>query len=208
MQSAKLAAVSAKTQLAANMHWSMLDGSNKDGMHMVCIWHSHSGHLFIQLLTFKNTKFILLIYLVTYNPHMSHSVDSPTDLQPTQESFWKFKIPEHKLEVPVLVVGHVSEPRVAFDRPSLSFGQVLVGGRTHATLNLLNSEHMPFQFELDKASYNASPALLESTGMVPSACQPSCCSCTLAYSVNKSINRSWFTDHCLGPVVCGLHHQA
>ena len=66
----------------------------------------------------------------------------------------------------MLVVGHVSEPRVAFDRPSLSFGQVLVGGRTHATLNLLNSEHMPFQFELDKASYDASPALLESTGTV------------------------------------------
>ena len=82
-----------------------------------------------------------------------------------QESFWRFKIPEHKLDVPVLVVGHVSEPRVAFDRPSLSFGKVLVGGRTHATINLLNSEYMPFQFDLDKASYDASPARLESTGL-------------------------------------------
>ena len=86
-----------------------------------------------------------------------------------QESFWRFKIPEHKLDVPVLVVGHVSEPRVAFDRPSLSFGKVLVGGRTHATLNLLNSEYMPFQFDLDKASYDASPARLESTGLLQSS---------------------------------------
>lgn len=76
----------------------------------------------------------------------------------------RFTIPEHKLDVPVLVVGHVSEPRVAFDRPSLSFGKVLVGGRTHATINLVNSEHIPFQFDLDKASYDASPARLESTG--------------------------------------------
>lgn len=83
-----------------------------------------------------------------------------------QESFWRFKIPEHKLDVPVLVVGHVSEPRVAFDRPSLSFGKVLIGGKTHATINLFNSEHMPFQFNLDKASYDASPARLESTGIL------------------------------------------
>lgn len=86
-----------------------------------------------------------------------------------QESFWRFKIPEHKLDVPVLVVGHVSEPRVAFDRPSLSFGKVLVGGRTHATINLLNLEYMPFQFDLDKASYDASPARLESTGLLQSS---------------------------------------
>ena len=65
----------------------------------------------------------------------------------------------------MLVVGHVSEPRVAFDRPSLSFGKVLIGGQTHATVNLLNSEHMPFHFDLDKASYDASPARLESTGL-------------------------------------------
>ncbi len=90
-----------------------------------------------------------------------------------QESFWRFKIPEHKLDVPVLVVGHVSEPRVAFDRPSLSFGKVLVGGRTHATINLLNSEYMPFQFDLDKASYDASPARLESTGLSQSSCMVS-----------------------------------
>lgn len=66
----------------------------------------------------------------------------------------------------MLVVGRVSEPRVAFDRPGLSFGRVLVGGSTHATLNLVNSEHMPFQFELNKASYDASPARLESTGLL------------------------------------------
>ena len=99
-----------------------------------------------------------------------------------QESFWRFKIPEHRLDVPVLVVGHVSEPRVAFDRPSLSFGKVLVGGRTHATINLINSEHMPFQFDLDKASYDASPARLESTGLTA---QPACfiCCCCVTHAL-------------------------
>ena len=97
-----------------------------------------------------------------------------------QESFWRFKIPEHKLDVPVLVVGHVSEPRVAFDRPSLSFGKVLVGGRTHATVNLVNSEHMPFQFDLEKASYDASPARLESTGVAQLHARVACSLCAKA----------------------------
>ena len=91
-----------------------------------------------------------------------------------QESFWRFKIPEHKLDIAVLVVGHVSEPKVVFDRPGLSFGKVLVGGRTHATINLVNSEHMPFQFELNKASYDASPALLSSTGLPPATMRLCC----------------------------------
>ena len=81
-----------------------------------------------------------------------------------QESFWRFSIPEHKLEVLFLLVGKVSEPRVAFDRPGLNFGKVLVGGRTTETVRLVNSEHLPFEFQLDRATFDATDAVIESTG--------------------------------------------
>ena len=109
-----------------------------------------------------------------------------------QESFWRFRIPEHKLEVPVLVVGHVSEPRVAFDRPSLSFGKVLVGGRTHATINLVNPEHMPFQFDLDKASYDALPARLESTGLPATPHCHTCCFHRACHLMIKTLNKEYW----------------
>lgn len=81
-----------------------------------------------------------------------------------QESFWRFSIPEHKLEVQFLLVGKVAEPRVAFDRPGLNFGKVLVGGRTTETVRLINSEHLPFEFQLDRATFDATDAVIESTG--------------------------------------------
>ena len=81
-----------------------------------------------------------------------------------QESFWRFSIPEHKLVVLFLLVGKVSEPRVAFDRPGLNFGKVLVGGRTTETVRLFNSEHLPFDFQLDRATFDATDAVIESTG--------------------------------------------
>lgn len=115
-----------------------------------------------------------------------------------QESFWRFRIPEHKLEVPVLVVGHVSEPRVAFDRPSLSFGKVLVGGRTHATINLVNPEHMPFQFDLDKASYDALPARLESTGLPATLQCHTCCFYRACHLLIKTIH----SEHWCMQTVC------
>jgi hydrocephalus-inducing protein len=79
-----------------------------------------------------------------------------------------FSIPEQRITVPFLLVGLVSEPRVLFDRPAISFGQVLVAGaRGHATLTLLNQEDMPFTFTLDKASYDASDQQVASTGRRP-----------------------------------------
>ena len=42
----------------------------------------------------------------------------------TVESFWEFSIPSQRIRVPFLLVGAVSEPRVAFDRPAINFGQV------------------------------------------------------------------------------------
>jgi len=62
----------------------------------------------------------------------------------------------------------VSEPRVFFDRPSINFGQVLIGGaRGHATLRLVNAEHLPFEFSLDRSTYDATPEVIASYGQRP-----------------------------------------
>ena len=83
------------------------------------------------------------------------------------ESFWTFRIPEQNIEVPFLLVGLVSEPRVMLDRPSVNFGQILIGCKGHATLTLVNNEHLPFQFAFDKNSYDATEELIKATGLRP-----------------------------------------
>jgi hypothetical protein len=45
------------------------------------------------------------------------------------EDFWVFSIPSQGISVPFLLVGLVAEPRVAFDRPAINFGQVQLGVR-------------------------------------------------------------------------------
>ena len=81
------------------------------------------------------------------------------------ESFWTFRIPEQGIEVPFLVTGLVAEPRVYFDKPAINFGQVLIGGaRGRATITLVNDEHLPFEFSLDKGTYGASIAELVAGG--------------------------------------------
>lgn len=50
--------------------------------------------------------------------HFTPSVDEAA------EAFWTFVIPEQGISVPFLLAGLVAEPRVAFDRPSINFGQV------------------------------------------------------------------------------------
>ncbi len=91
-----------------------------------------------------------------------------------------FTIAQHNISLPFLLVGAVSEPRVAFDAPCVNFGQCLVGGaRGHTTVCLVNSEDLLFSFQLDKSSYEATeqqtallgrrPAieLVPSSGTVP-----------------------------------------
>lgn len=45
--------------------------------------------------------------------------------------------------------------------------QVQLGMRTKLALSLCNDEHLPFSFALDKASYDASDALLAASGGKP-----------------------------------------
>jgi hypothetical protein len=68
------------------------------------------------------------------------------------------------IEVPFLLVGLVSEPRVMLDKPSINFGQILVGCKGHATITLLNNEHLPFNFAFDKNSYDATDDIIKATG--------------------------------------------
>ena len=44
------------------------------------------------------------------------------------ESFWCFKIPQHNISVPFLLVGHTNDPQIAFERSHLNFGSLLIGG--------------------------------------------------------------------------------
>ncbi|KAF4704287.1 hypothetical protein FOZ63_000036, partial [Perkinsus olseni] len=69
------------------------------------------------------------------------------------ESFWTFRVPSQNLVVPFQFKGVVREPRVDVDSPSLNFGKVLVNYETRRTVNLVNREHLPFQFVIDSASW-------------------------------------------------------
>jgi hydrocephalus-inducing protein len=83
------------------------------------------------------------------------------------ESFWSFSIPSQGIAVPFLLVGRVSEPRVSLDRPAINFGQVQLGVCGKLAVSLVNDEHLPFSFVLDKASFDASDALLAAAGGKP-----------------------------------------
>ena len=43
------------------------------------------------------------------------------------ETFWTFQIPKLGIEVPFLLVGHVSEPSVTLDRNHVNFKSLLIG---------------------------------------------------------------------------------
>ena len=72
------------------------------------------------------------------------------------ESWWRFGIPRHEISEQFLLHGVVTEPRVIFDRQNVHFGKVLTGTRHVEHVNLVNSEHIPFAFTLDSASYKDS----------------------------------------------------
>jgi len=71
----------------------------------------------------------------------------------TQESFWRFSIPEKNVEVFFLLVGITVDPAVSFDSPHFKFGELLVGGRGSHVIKIKNEEHIPFSFAFDKESW-------------------------------------------------------
>jgi len=71
------------------------------------------------------------------------------------ESFWRFEIPEHNLTVPFVLVGHVKEPRVYFDRTYCNFSSLLLNHKAVQTVKLVNKEHIPFAFAFNGRTYGA-----------------------------------------------------
>lgn len=69
--------------------------------------------------------------------------------------------------MPVVIVGHVSEPRITLSHPSLHFGAVLLGCSGTATVELLNEERLPFDFELDKSTFEATGEVVRAKGRPP-----------------------------------------
>ncbi|KAF8569703.1 hypothetical protein P879_07051, partial [Paragonimus westermani] len=76
------------------------------------------------------------------------------------ESFWRLKFEQLQFSVPLLVVAHVREPDIVFDRSSVNFRAVLVGHTVSQTVYLYNreadselgSEPLEFAF-LDSSRY-------------------------------------------------------
>ncbi|KAF6780525.1 hypothetical protein AHF37_00011 [Paragonimus kellicotti] len=56
------------------------------------------------------------------------------------ESFWRLKFEQLQFSVPLLVVAHVREPDIVFDRSSINFRAVLVGHTVNQTVYLCNCE--------------------------------------------------------------------
>ncbi|EKX37002.1 hypothetical protein GUITHDRAFT_78541 [Guillardia theta CCMP2712] len=71
------------------------------------------------------------------------------------ESFWRLHIPEHKISVPFILVGHVKEPRVYFDKTFCNFNSLLLHHKASHTVMLVNKEHIPFSFAFDGKTYGA-----------------------------------------------------
>lgn len=69
-----------------------------------------------------------------------------------QESFWLFKIPQHNIEVPFVLVGSAEEPEVFLDKTHLNFNAVLIGKKLQEVVYLINKERIPFTFKLVRTS--------------------------------------------------------
>lgn len=74
-----------------------------------------------------------------------------------QESFWRFKVPELSIDVPFLFVGTILEPGVALDCTRHNFGPLLIGQRAREIVHIVNTEHLPFSFVFERASFAAGP---------------------------------------------------
>jgi P pilus assembly chaperone PapD len=69
------------------------------------------------------------------------------------ESFWRFRIPSLQIDVPFLLVGAITEPNIKLDRTRHSFGPILLGQKARETVNIMNSEKVPFAFHFERASF-------------------------------------------------------
>ncbi|XP_015729352.1 hydrocephalus-inducing protein homolog isoform X2 [Coturnix japonica] len=68
------------------------------------------------------------------------------------ESFWVFTIPEKRISVLFLLVGHSAEPLVTLDRSYLNLQLQLVGHKVQQTIYMINSEKEAFTFAFRESS--------------------------------------------------------
>ena len=71
------------------------------------------------------------------------------------ESFWRFEIPEYSISEPFILVGHVKEPNVYFDKTFCNFGSLLLHHKATQAVRLVNKEHIPFAFAFDGRTFGA-----------------------------------------------------
>ena len=82
-------------------------------------------------------------------------------------SYWDFKIPFEEICQPFMVVGNVVEPIVNFESGKIDFGPLLLGGKNRGSINLINQEHLPFDFHFDKTSIKENPDYGDSISVSP-----------------------------------------
>jgi len=90
------------------------------------------------------------------------------------ESMWRFRIKEQDINVPVLLVGQVSEPDVTFDLNHFNFKHTLVGTRGKGVIHIINNEPIDFPFALNCEVENKSRPVLDikpMSGIVPARCR-------------------------------------
>jgi hydrocephalus-inducing protein len=85
------------------------------------------------------------------------------------QSFWLFKIPSEEISQPFMVVGHVVEPIVLFESGKINFGPLLLGGKNKESINLINQEHLPFNFHFVKESIKGNPDYGDSLQVSPTS---------------------------------------
>ena len=83
------------------------------------------------------------------------------------EGFWNFKIPFEDIAQPFMTVGYVVEPVVLLETGKVNFGPLLLGGKSKAVVNLINQEHLPFAFNLNKESIRGNPDYGDSLAVTP-----------------------------------------
>jgi len=77
------------------------------------------------------------------------------DINDLVESFWRFVIPQHNIEMPVLLVGSVAEPEVVLNTAHINFHANILNRTAKQVIYLKNSEHLPFSFSVDPAALSA-----------------------------------------------------
>jgi len=96
---------------------------------------------------------------------------NPHSLQ-IYESFWRFTIPEHGIDIPFLLVGRALEPRVTLDKNVLSMMPLLVGQTVKGQVVLRNDEDRKFNFSfrkdvLDNVNRAAKVKITPAAGSIP-----------------------------------------